>query len=150
MGLDVTGLGSIFDFATTIIDKIFPNQDEANKAKLAMLKMQQDGQFKEIETEFQLALKQAEINLEEAKSEVWWKAGWRPFIGWVCGSALAYNYVLMPFIVWFAALVYPAAPPMPLLDMGALMTLLIGMLGVGAMRSYDKSRIFSKFPIKEG
>jgi hypothetical protein len=139
MGFDITGLGSIFSFGTAIIDKIFPNADEANKAKLAMLQLQQNGDLKVLDEQFQLAMKQGEVNAIEAASEKWWKAGWRPFIGWVCGTALAYNYVLMPFIVYFAKLFKPDAPAMPVLDIGTLMTLLFGMLGIGAMRSYDKS-----------
>jgi Sec-independent protein secretion pathway component TatC len=67
-------------------------------------------------------------------------AGWRPFVGWVCGIAIAYNYVVMPFIVWIAIWIDSGAPAMPMLDTGELMTLLLGMLGLGAMRSYEKTK----------
>jgi hypothetical protein len=142
--MDLTGIGSVFDFGSKVIDKIWPNADDAAKAKLAMLQLQQAGEFKELDSMLQLALKQADVNAIEAASEKWWKAGWRPFIGWVCGSALAYNYVIMPFLVYYTKVIVPTAGAMPYLDMGELMTLLIGMLGVGAMRSYDKAQQITK------
>jgi hypothetical protein len=64
-------------------------------------------------------------------------AGWRPFIGWTCGVALAYNYVAMPFIVWVTKCFYPEAPVMPALDMTELMVLLGGMLGIAGLRSRE-------------
>jgi hypothetical protein len=138
MGFDITGLGAIFDFGGKIIDKIFPNKDEADKAKVAMMQMQQQGELQMLQDQFQLAIKQGEINVEEAKNASIFVSGWRPFAGWVCGCALAYNYVLMPLIVYFSKVLYPDAPPMPALDMGELMTLLLGMLGLGGLRSFDK------------
>jgi hypothetical protein len=91
-----------------------------------------------VEIEAAINNAQAEINKIEAGSSSLFVAGWRPFVGWVCGFALAYNYVLMPFIVWTTANFYPEAPPMPALDVGELMTVLLGMLGLGAMRTYEK------------
>jgi hypothetical protein len=138
MGFDITGLGSIFDFGGKLIDKIWPNKADADKAKLAMMELQQKGELQALQNDFQLAMRQGEINIEEAKNTSTFVAGWRPFVGWVCGFALAYNYVAMPLIVWFAKWIDPGAPPMPALETGELMTLLLGMLGLGAMRSFDK------------
>jgi hypothetical protein len=140
MGLDITGLGSVFDFGSKVIDKIFPDKDAADKAKLEMLKLQQAGEFKELEQSFELAKKQIDVNAEEAKNANIFISGWRPFIGWVCGAAFAYNYVFMPFITYFMNFFYSTAPEMPLLDMGELTTLLFGMLGLGAMRTYEKTK----------
>ena len=81
---------------------------------------------------------QAEINKIEAGSSSIFVAGWRPFIGWTCGVSLAYNYVLMPFIVYWMTAFYPDAPGMPALDVGELTTILFGMLGLGALRTYEK------------
>ena len=138
MGFDITGLGSVFDFGSKIIDKIFPDKTAADKAKFDLLTMQQQGELKGLENDFNLALEQIKTNAVEAESPSTFVSGWRPFCGWVCGCALAYNYVVMPFIVYFAKLASATAPTMPVLDMGTLMTLLMGMLGLGAMRSYDK------------
>jgi hypothetical protein len=91
-----------------------------------------------LEIEATLNNAQAEINKIEAGSSSLFVAGWRPFIGWTCGAALAYNYVLMPLLVWVVTNFYPDAPAMPILDNSELMTILLGMLGLGAMRTYEK------------
>lgn len=138
MGFDITGLGSVFDFVGKVVDKIFPDKTKAEEVKLEMLRLQQAGALKEIELEYNIMLEQIKVSVEEAKSSRLFVSGWRPFVGWVCGGAFAYNYILMPFIVWAAAWASGTAPVMPELDMGELTTLLFGMLGLGAMRSFDK------------
>jgi hypothetical protein len=137
MGIDLTGLGSVFDFGSKVIDKIFPDKDAADKAKLEMLKLQQEGAFKELELNFELAKGQLAVNLEEAKSSSFFVAGWRPAVGWVCVSALAYNYVIMPLVTWVSRFSYPAVA-MVSLETGELMTLLFGMLGISGMRTLEK------------
>ena len=77
---------------------------------------------------------QAEINKIEAQHRTIFVAGWRPFIGWVCGVALAYNFILRDLLVWFIG---PEQVP-PALQMEHLMTVLIGMLGLGGMRTFEK------------
>ena len=77
---------------------------------------------------------QAEINKIEAQHRTIFVAGWRPFIGWVCGVALAYNFILRDLLVWFLS---PEQVP-PALQMEHLMTVLIGMLGLGGMRTFEK------------
>ncbi len=77
---------------------------------------------------------QAQINEQEAKHRTIFVAGWRPFIGWVCGFALAYNFVLRDLLVWYVGV--ESAPPA--LQMEHLMTVLIGMLGLGGMRTFEK------------
>ncbi|MFA6972674.1 MAG: holin family protein [Gallionella sp.] len=138
MGFDITGLGSIFDFGSKIIDKIFPDKTVAEQAKLEMFKLQQAGELQSIQNEFELMKKQIEVNAVEASSTSLFVSGWRPFVGWVCGFAFAYNYVFMPFIVWAVMCFKPDVPAMPTLDMGELTTLLFGMLGLGVMRTYEK------------
>ncbi len=133
-------LSAILNIIGVGIDKIFPDKDKAEAAKLEMFKLGQQGQLQEAMNTFQLAMEQTKVNTEEAKSQSVFVAGWRPFIGWVCGVALAYNYVVMPFIVWDSRWASKTAPGMPTLDMGELMTLLFGMLGLGAMRTYEKTK----------
>ena len=77
---------------------------------------------------------QGEINKIEAQHRTIFVAGWRPFIGWVCGVALAYNFVLRYLLIWFIG---PEQVP-PALQMEHLMTVLIGMLGLGGMRTFEK------------
>lgn len=111
----------------TIIDKIFPDADSASKAKLELLKMEQEGAFKQLD-----------VNKEEAANSSVFVAGWRPFIGWVCGAVFAYTYLLQPLIVFL--IVYTGHPliELPKLDNSEVMTVLLGMLGLGGLRTYEK------------
>ncbi len=77
---------------------------------------------------------QSEINKVEAQHRTIFVAGWRPFIGWVCGFALAYNFVLRDMLIWYFG--QEGVPPA--LQMEHLMTVLVGMLGLGGMRTFEK------------
>jgi len=77
---------------------------------------------------------QTKINEIEAQHRTVFVAGWRPFIGWVCGVALAYNFVIRDLFIW---LINPDIVP-PALQMEHLMTVLLGMLGLGGLRTYEK------------
>lgn len=77
---------------------------------------------------------QTRINEIEAKHRTVFVAGWRPFIGWVCGFALAYNFVIRDLFIWA---LQPESVP-PALQMEHLMTVLMGMLGLGGLRTYEK------------
>jgi hypothetical protein len=136
-GLDP--LSNILSLAGTVIDKIFPDKNEAIKQKTELARMAMDGQLEELKQIWTNATAQIQINVEEAKSEKWWKAGARPFVLWVCGTALAYHYIIQPFLA-FTLGAFHMTVILPALDMGELMTLLFGMLGLGAMRSYDKTK----------
>lgn len=76
---------------------------------------------------------QNEVNKIEAQHRSIFVAGWRPFIGWVCGVALLYNFILRDIISW----VCPEQIP-PALQMDHLITILLGMLGLGGLRTYEK------------
>ena len=77
---------------------------------------------------------QTRINEIEAQHRTVFVAGWRPFIGWVCGVALAYNFVIRDLFIWA---IKPEVVP-PALQMEHLMTVLLGMLGLGGLRTYEK------------
>lgn len=86
---------------------------------------------------------QTNINMEEAKSESVFVAGWRPFVGWVGGFSLAYAAILEPFMTWTARL-YGSTVIFPVIDTTITMQILFGLLGLGAMRSVDKSQACGK------
>jgi hypothetical protein len=92
----------------------------------------------------ELAKGQIEINKTEAAHRSIFVAGWRPFIGWTCGAALAWHFIISPFVVFIAVLVGYDLPELPAFDMGSLMTVLMGMLGLGTMRSFEKHKGVSK------
>ena len=89
-------------------------------------------------------LAQVEVNKAEAESGSVFKGGWRPFIGWVCGAAFAYHFVLQPFILFGVAVAGVTIPELPSFDMGSLMTVMMGMLGLGGLRSYEKKQGLTK------
>ena len=80
---------------------------------------------------------QIEVNKVEANSNSLFVSGWRPFVGWTCGVALCYHFVLQPFLVF---LLYSSGyqVDLPVFDMTTLTTILMGLLGLGGLRSYEK------------
>ncbi|HET7150889.1 MAG TPA: holin family protein [Candidatus Acidoferrum sp.] len=80
---------------------------------------------------------QLEVNKTEAASQNVFVSGWRPFVGWVCGSAFAWAFVLQPFAA-FTLGAFGKHLVLPTLDLSNLMPVLLGMLGLGAMRTYEK------------
>jgi hypothetical protein len=121
----------------SLLDKWVPDAD--TKAKLAH----------EIATmaerhAHELALAQIEVNKSEAESPSLFKGGWRPFIGWTCGTAFAYHFVLQPVLVFTAVMFGQPVPDLPKFEMDALMTVLFGMLGLGGLRTFEKFKGLSK------
>ncbi len=142
MGLDISGLGSLFDFGAKIIDKIFPDKTQADQAKAALALAQQQGQLQEEQAAWDNARAQLEVNKQEAASGSLFVAGWRPFIGWVCGSAFAWSFVLQPFAAFWVKVANSGfdVRALPSLDTGAMMPVLLGMLGLGGLRTVEKIR----------
>lgn len=120
-----------------LLDKVVP--DASERAKLAHeIATMAERQAHEI------ALAQIEVNKEEAKSDNMFKAGWRPFIGWVCGIAFAYHFVGQPLIVFAVAMTGYDIPELPKFGMDALLTVLGGLLGLGTLRTFEKYKGVSK------
>ncbi len=131
---------NFLDFLPTIakvIDKLIPDPQAKAQAQLDLLKLQQAGEFKELDADLALKLEQIKVNALEAQSPDFFRGGWRPFVGWVCGTGLAVQFLVAPLASWAAAL-YGHAIAFPSLDMGTLMTLLGGLLGLGGMRTAEK------------
>lgn len=141
--LDFTGIGSVFDFGSKIIDRVWPDPTQAAAAKLELFKAQQAGEFKEMDQAFEIAKAQIGVNQTEAGNAQLFVSGWRPFIGWVCGLALAYQYLLRPLATWGAAAFGHNLPSMPGLD-DNLWQLMMGMLGMGGLRTYEKTKGVAK------
>lgn len=80
---------------------------------------------------------QIDVNKAEAQSKSVFVAGWRPFIGWICGAALACQFIVGPLFTWASTLVgHPT--PFPSLDYSSLSTILLGMLGLGGLHAYER------------
>lgn len=121
-----------------LIDKWFPSQTEKDAAKLDLLKMQMDGEFKWLAAIQGSDAGQVSTNNIEAASPDLFKSGWRPFIGWTCGIALAFQWVGRDVLLWVVALMGKTIIPPPSFDTAQVMGLLVPMLGLGAYRTYEK------------
>lgn len=121
MALDPITAG--IDLAKVAIEKIWPDKTEQEKAQLAAAVAMVQGQL--------------DINRAEASSGNAFVGGWRPFIGWVCGAAFAWNWCGLPIATFVLAYI---GKPMTLAqaDMTEMMPVLMGMLGLGALRSYER------------
>lgn len=94
----------------------------------------------EIKTQFhEINLAQIEVNKVEAGHKSIFIAGWRPCCAWMCTIALSWHFLLQPIILFIFALKGEQIT-LPEFDIGALMTILLGLLGLGSMRSYEKSK----------
>ena len=130
-------LSALISPVTGLLDKFIQDKDQA--AQLAHdLTTMADKHAQEA------MLAQIEVNKAEAASGSVFKGGWRPFIGWVCGAAFAYHFVIQPFIVFGVAVAGVQIPELPTFDMGSLMTVMMGMLGLGGLRSYEKKQGLTK------
>ena len=110
----------------TLIDKVSQNVDKFTLDKEEKAKLI---------TEINKA--QLEVNKVEAGHTSIFVAGWRPFTGWVCSIALAYHFILQPLLT-FVLYARGVEIVLPVFDMGTLTTVLLGMLGLGGMRSFEK------------
>lgn len=130
-------LSALIGPVTGLLDKFVEDKDQ--KAALAHeISTMADRHAQE------LALAQVEVNKAEAASGSVWKGGWRPFVGWVCGTAFAYHFVIQPLAIFVVAAYGMEIPALPEFDMGQLMTVLMGMLGLGGLRSFEKSKGVAK------
>lgn len=102
-----------------------PDEAAANELKRMALSMQSE-------------LQQIDVNKVEAGHASIFVAGWRPAIGWICGAILAYNYIVQPLAVFAVRVWQPDYPVPPVLSAGEIMPVLLGMLGLGGMRSFEK------------
>ena len=91
-----------------------------------------------------IAIAQIEVNKVEAASNSIFKSGWRPAIGWVCGFAFAYHFVIQPLLVFILTYAGHPVPELPEFDMASLMTVLGGLLGLGGLRTYEKTKGLTK------
>ena len=93
---------------------------------------------------------QLKINEKEAQHASIFVAGWRPAIGWICGSALGWNFIIQPVVSWGAFIYGIDLEGMPTLDTGELTTILLGMLGLGGLRTYEKRLGVARTDLKKG
>lgn len=121
---------------TSLLDKFIEDKDQKNKLAHEIATMA-DKQAHEI------AKSQIEVNKEEAKSRHWWIAGWRPAAAWITVIAMGYHYIIQPFLIFLLA-IFGVELDLPSFDMDTLMTVLLGMLGLGSLRTFEKHKGITK------
>ena len=130
-------LQSLIGPVTGLLDKFVEDKDQ--KAKLAHdLATMADKHAQ------QIALAQIEVNKAEAASGSLFKGGWRRAVGWVCAIAFAYHFIIKDLIIFGASFAGAELPELPEFDMGTLLTVLGGMLGIGGLRTYEKQKGITK------
>ena len=127
----------------SVLDKVIPNPAEREKARLELQLRLAENETELLKLLAQADTNQAEINKEEAKSSSLFVAGWRPFVGWVCGVGVAWAFLLKPIADWILPVAARFVPQLagittPVLDSGQLMSLLLGLLGMGGFRMLEK------------
>ncbi|TCD47013.1 3TM-type holin [Chlorobium sp. N1] len=127
MGVPV--IGEIIAAVGSVIDELHTSGEEKNAAALERLKLVQ-----------RQLVGQQEINREEAGHASVFVAGWRPMVGWVCAVALAYAAILEPVGRFLAVVLFGYRGEFPAVDTSVTMQVLLGMLGLGVMRSWEGSR----------
>ena len=121
---------------TSLLDKFIEDKDQKNKLDHEIATMADKHSH-------EIAKANIEVNAEEAKSRHWWIAGWRPATGWICALAMGYHFIIQPFLIFFLTL-FGLKMELPSFDMDTLMTVLLGMLGLGTLRTVEKSKKLTK------
>ncbi len=129
-------LSAALELGTSVINKIWPDPTKQAEEQRRLLELYQKGDLAALQAEVQLLMGQMEVNKIEAAHDSIFVAGWRPFIGWVCGFGLLYNVILHPFFSSFFE--------MAEVNVELLYPVLLGMLGLGGMRSFEKLKGVSR------
>lgn len=139
-------LTALFEAGKLAIERIWPDPNKRAEEMRKLEELKQEGDLARLDAQVKLLLGQLEINMQEAKHKSVFVAGWRPFIGWVGGFSLAYAAIIHPILVWLWAVLQAAdvipkeLPTPPYVESATLSAVVTGMLGIGTMRSFDKSK----------
>jgi len=114
-----------------LLDKFVEDKDQKNALAHEIATMAERQAHESV-------MAQIEVNKAEAASASLFKGGWRPAVGWVCAMALFYHFILQPVLLFGVAVAGVAIPTLPEFDMASLMPILLGMLGLGGLRTVEK------------
>ena len=125
-------LQSLIGPVTGLLDKFIEDKDKKNAIAFELSTMAERHAT-------ELAKAQLEVNKTEAAHKNLFVAGWRPAVGWTCCLAMASNFLVIP-MANFALALADSAVSIPLIELSTMMPVLMGMLGLGAMRTVEKSK----------
>ena len=140
-------LSAALDVGKSLIEKIWPDPVKQSQEIRKLQELHQKGDLAVLNAEVQLLLGQINVNATEASHKSIFVAGWRPFVGWVCGFGLLYASVIEP-LMRFIATVNDYTGTFPILDTTITMQVLLGMLGLGLMRTKEKEKGTHKDSLK--
>ena len=140
-------LTAALDVGKSLIEKIWPDPVKQSQEIRKLEELHQKGDLAVLNAEVQLLLGQINVNATEASHKSIFVAGWRPFVGWVCGFGLLYASVIEP-LMRFIATVNDYTGTFPVLDTTITMQVLLGMLGLGLMRTKEKEKGTHKDSLK--
>lgn len=124
----------------TLLDRLLPDPQAAADAKLKLMTLAQSGELAQLSADTEIQKGQMAINLADAQSGSNYRGGWRPFLGWTCGMALAWDWVIKQIFVTVWVLAGHAVPVLPQLNMEQIFGLITCLLGVGTMRTFERLR----------
>lgn len=133
-------LSAVFNLGQSVIERIWPDANKRAEEMRKLEEMKQKGNLAELQAYVTILQGQLEINKAEAQHKSLFVAGARPFIIWVGGFSMAWCGVVHPLLVWIMAIFAPEIEPPPLIESSALTAIVTGLLGIGGMRSFDKSK----------
>lgn len=133
-------LSALFDLGKTAIEKIWPDPSKRAEELYKLEQLKQSGDLSRMDAEVKLLLGQIEINKVEASHPSIFIAGWRPFAGWCGGVAFAYAAIIEPIARFIAKVGYGYQGNFPEINTDLTIQVLLGMLGLGLMRSFEKTK----------
>lgn len=133
-------LSALFDLGKTAIEKIWPDPSKRADELFRLEQLRQQGDFALMKAQVDLLLGQIEVNKIEAQSSSLFVAGWRPFAGWIGGVAFAYASIVEPMARFVATVFFKYQGNYPEINTELTIQVLLGMLGLGLMRSFDKKQ----------
>ena len=133
-------LSALFDLGKTAIEKIWPDPSKRAEELFRLEQLKQQGDLALMKSQVDLLLGQIEVNKIEAQSSSLFVAGWRPFAGWIGGVAFAYAAIIEPIARFVAKVIYDYQGNFPDINTELTIQVLLGMLGLGLMRSFDKKQ----------
>lgn len=148
--VDPVTISGLFSVGKSLIERLWPDPAKQAEEMRKLQELEQEGDLARLNAHVQLMVAQLKINEAEAAHKSIFVAGWRPFIGWVGGCSLAWQFLCYPMLLWAWAIWAPETcdaenvcmvlDPPPVFETGPLLAIVTAMLGIGGMRSFDKTR----------
>ena len=124
-----------------VINKLVPDKQKAAEMQLEATRMILENEGRVLAADSAIATGQIDVNRQEAASESLFVSGWRPAIGWVCAAAFGGQFLVAPLTQYVLILLGKPVPPMPQMEWDTLMPVLLGILGLGGFRTYEKVKL---------